>query len=41
LFDWNQFEPLRSFSSDGLFRGPVGPMGVLRAPLGTSIDDVA
>src|ERR1700721_527364 len=34
MFDWIQFEPLRSISSDGPLRGPSGPMGALRAPSG-------
>src|SRR6202021_2251474 len=47
MFDWIQFEPLRSISSDGPLRGPKGPMGALRAPSdpigapsGPSDDDV-
>src|SRR6202021_3003407 len=40
MFDWIQFDPLRSISSDGPLRGPLGPMGALRTPSGPSDDDV-
>src|SRR6202045_1762265 len=40
MFDWIQFEPLQSISSDGPLRGPLGPMGALRSSSGPSDDDV-
>src|ERR1700721_1731711 len=40
MFDWIQFEPLRSISSDGPLRGPLGLMGALWATSGPSDDDV-